>query len=644
MAPSDYKKGGAKSVRGSGTKFKEKTLTLNNSVSNRKPVKDTSHDKRPSATAPPQRNNVASVISKRKSSPVPEHKSLSLPCKIFKQNPQLNKSGSIESFETDMEGVLSASESENNPQTFSNVVGGITASELSTQHPKQQEVTGQEQPQHNEEDFSPSPIIGKSKFVRLNLDEHLASHSDSLPNNIRQVFLSSTDNRVRLSSINPFKIGSGIDKICGPVESVVHKRSGSLLITTKSMEQVHKILQCKTFPENDIPVSAKISWSSQISYGKIYAPEFLDSSLEEILSYLKPEGVIGIRKLLNDPRKVKVPLYVLSFIGNKCPDRLKTRYSYYKVDPFYPKPTQCTNCYRMGHTASRCHGNKICAKCGSTEHSIEDCQNRTTCKNCKGPHLSTSRECPTYIKEMNICRIKTDRGISYQEARQIVYNEVGRMAPENVEPFTDDILSPTHFPSLPIHCQVIPSQQDPELQQHLYQNPRSSQQYNEACSLSQAIGQEELIDLEQSSVITPAQRTPENQHKTRKSQMSDSVTCKSCQWRLHRQSQDPHLSNMAELPNAQTENPNNSPSNLNLISHDPNTVEQRNKSLSNGNEVECIKELISKLMPSIIKLFLAKTITEKVEIFLEIGNLFDASNVITNVLKSLGLTSLSNST
>ena len=56
----------------------------------------------------------------------------------------------------------------------------------------------------------------------------------------------------------------------------------------------------------------KLPWSQQFTYGKLYAPALSHESLDTILDYLSPHGVVAVRKL--NP-KVSAPLYVLTFLG-----------------------------------------------------------------------------------------------------------------------------------------------------------------------------------------------------------------------------------------------------------------------------------------------------------------------------------------
>ena len=57
-----------------------------------------------------------------------------------------------------------------------------------------------------------------------------------------------------------------------------------------------------------------------------------------------------------------------------------------------------------------------------------------------------------------------------------------------------------------------------------------------------------------------------------------------------------------------------------------------------------IKELLSSLIPILVKLFLAKGITEKIECFIEIGSVFQLEDEINDMLSKIGLSSVNSQT
>jgi hypothetical protein len=160
----------------------------------------------------------------------------------------------------------------------------------------------------NRSDNHPSePTRPATARIDLNSSEHL----QNLPNDTRQVIICSSDPNISLSKMNPHKVGIAIDNICGTIKSVEHQRSGNLLITTSTLEQVYKLINTKFFAADKIPIQVTVAWGKQLSYCKLYAPEFQHDSLDYLLNILKPLGIVSVRKLFSDPKKGHVPLYAI---------------------------------------------------------------------------------------------------------------------------------------------------------------------------------------------------------------------------------------------------------------------------------------------------------------------------------------------
>ena len=100
-----------------------------------------------------------------------------------------------------------------------------------------------------------------------------------------------------------------------------------MLITTKNLSQVQTLLSVRVFSNRNIPVTAKAVWGRQFSFGKIYAPELSELSLEEILELMKHAGVVSVRKLFWDPNRASVPMYVLTFLDTNRPEKIRIGYS-----------------------------------------------------------------------------------------------------------------------------------------------------------------------------------------------------------------------------------------------------------------------------------------------------------------------------
>ena len=99
--------------------------------------------------------------------------------------------------------------------------------------------------------------------------------------NSRQFILTSNDPNQKLANINPFNVKAEIDKVCGRINKLENLQSGSIHLHTTSLQQTKTILEITQFLQ--VPVTANIAWNRQMTFGKIYLPEFLDEPLEGTL-------------------------------------------------------------------------------------------------------------------------------------------------------------------------------------------------------------------------------------------------------------------------------------------------------------------------------------------------------------------------
>ena len=281
--------------------------------------------------------------------------------------------------------------------------------------PSRQQVKDTQAATSSQQDQTDSPPT--SARIDLNSAEQL----ENIPALIRNVYVTSMDGRSNIAKLNPFKLARAVDNPCGAVERVDHKKSGNSLNTTTTIEQVHHILRAKTFTGDKISIRTTTAWTSQLAYGKVCAPEFLESSLNELLVMLKPSNVVGVRKLFQDPNSSHSALYVLTFLSKNYPERIQAGYSSLKIDSYYQSPCRCTKCCRWDQSSNYCRSVQICNKCGKKEHKQAECSSELTkCVNCQEEHLVTSKTCPVYLNAKEICRVKSVQGVSYNEARQRV--------------------------------------------------------------------------------------------------------------------------------------------------------------------------------------------------------------------------------
>lgn len=109
---------------------------------------------------------------------------------------------------------------------------------------------------------------------------------------------------------------------------------------------------------------------------------------------------------------------VLTFDGQKLPERVFFMHNSIPVDVYKYPIIQCFKCCRYGHVQTQCRSNPRCFKC-SQPHSGNSCKvvdENISCLFCLGRHSAISRDCPEQSRQRNIKCTMSEENISFQEA------------------------------------------------------------------------------------------------------------------------------------------------------------------------------------------------------------------------------------
>ena len=107
---------------------------------------------------------------------------------------------------------------------------------------------------------------------------------------------------------------------------------------------------------------------------------------------------------------------MLQFRCPELPNTVQVGYLYFNVKQYIPQPLRCFKCNRFGHVAANCRNKERCAKCGNDNKTISCNIDVLRCVNCNGNHSATSKECPRYINEAQVLKVKVEKKITYAEA------------------------------------------------------------------------------------------------------------------------------------------------------------------------------------------------------------------------------------
>ncbi|GFS82382.1 uncharacterized protein TNCV_4137421 [Trichonephila clavipes] len=185
-------------------------------------------------------------------------------------------------------------------------------------------------------------------------------------------------------------------------------------------------------------------------------PDLLTTSESEILGGFSYQGVIQVRITIKKNTTVfPIKHLILTFNSPNLPTSIKAGYLHCKIRPYIPNPLRCFKCQRFGRSQTACRGQLTCSRCASVGHASSDCSLEQKCVNCSQPHSADSKLCPKWKIEKEIQKIKTNRNISYIEARQFItpqpsqtYAQVAKSITVNSFSQTDETITKIVCPPL----------------------------------------------------------------------------------------------------------------------------------------------------------------------------------------------------
>ena len=105
-----------------------------------------------------------------------------------------------------------------------------------------------------------------------------------------------------------------------------------------------------------VPVEVTEHKSLNSSKGIIRNPILRSETEENILEYLKPQGVIHVKRLTirKNQETINTNTLLLTFNSVVTPKTLKIFYQIIQVELYVPNPLRCVNCQKFGHHESNC--------------------------------------------------------------------------------------------------------------------------------------------------------------------------------------------------------------------------------------------------------------------------------------------------
>lgn len=205
---------------------------------------------------------------------------------------------------------------------------------------------------------------------------------------------------------NPIALFSAVSALLG--KSPNRSRfttQGALLLDVTTEEEVNALLRCGHL--GGVAVSARLPHSYVQNTCVIKGvPKW--HTEEELLTYLKPQGVLHVRRIVrrdrSSPDKWKVlptNAVVLTFAPNsERPEKINLGFTRHEVTEYTESPPRCFKCQRYGHIAKVCRGEQRCKRCGGS-HDFVDCKEKVSCANCGGGHPASYSGCPFRVSALH---------------------------------------------------------------------------------------------------------------------------------------------------------------------------------------------------------------------------------------------------
>ncbi|KAJ0178818.1 hypothetical protein K1T71_005593 [Dendrolimus kikuchii] len=193
-----------------------------------------------------------------------------------------------------------------------------------------------------------------------------------------------------------------------------------VLVQFSKEDSAYKLIESQSFKEKGLKCQATFELAH--TYGVIKDID-IDVTEEDILNNFKSDKeIIGVKRLKRrnhvsgkwEPSEcVRV-----CFEGSALPKYSYIFRSLTTVHTYIYPITQCSRCWRFGHTMKTCPSAKfICPKCSDFHANCETTDFK--CQNCSGRHMALSRICPVYKKEKRIRELMSEFNCSYKKALMI---------------------------------------------------------------------------------------------------------------------------------------------------------------------------------------------------------------------------------
>ncbi|KAG0427501.1 hypothetical protein HPB47_025453 [Ixodes persulcatus] len=251
----------------------------------------------------------------------------------------------------------------------------------------------------------------------------------------------------------------------------IQPKTNTIAITTRNEQTTEKLLKITELNKKDKAYALRPykAMGNNLSRGVIYLNE--DASEETPNTLLtdlecRTAKVVYARLMGKDSNAV-----VITFEGTRLPKKVVFSRQIFNVKPYRPRPIVCYNCHGLGQMTDvcPCHERR-CGCCGYIhEEDMEDCKRQPQCRNCNGPHVATSKDCPKRKipgkKASQPREPLRPQGTSYADAIKVVDSTQSTVQVNSCDPSGSQERASTNW--VPDWAKIIANENKPKPQPQL---------------------------------------------------------------------------------------------------------------------------------------------------------------------------------
>ncbi|XP_045761309.1 uncharacterized protein LOC123864730 [Maniola jurtina] len=239
------------------------------------------------------------------------------------------------------------------------------------------------------------------------------------------------------------------------VTRIKYINSYKVLIQFNNEDSAEEFINSKTFQEMGYKMYKTMEMTHTYGVIKDIDLEYTDEEILESLSCnIQILGIKSLKRRNRSDGKWEICEKMrICFKGSSLPPHVKIFDTIAEVSPYMYPVTQCSRCWRFGHSTKICPSYKIvCPKCGDNH---PNCTKTTfKCNNCGGKHMAMARICPIRCKEKRIRELMIEFGVSYKKA-------ITLYVPPSPPPKPEPVFTEEDFPKPNKEYQDESGQSDP---------------------------------------------------------------------------------------------------------------------------------------------------------------------------------------